>query len=114
MRRFILLLVLNLHNKNCNTLTFFHFSIAVKKEDNPETKTQAHQKSIPIALLAVFLTLGLVGLLAAAVKCGSKRISREIDNVSIASSEISNASCTTIADTEVKEQTRKSSGVQQV
>lgn len=47
------------------------------------------------------MTMGLVGLLAAAVKCGSKRISREMDNVSIASSEASSSSCVTTTDLEV-------------
>ncbi|KAF2903298.1 hypothetical protein ILUMI_02887 [Ignelater luminosus] len=73
----------------------------VKKEEEIKEEIRASEKSIPIALLAILMTMGLVGLLAAAVKCGSKRISREMDNVSIASSEASSSSCVTTTDLEI-------------
>ncbi|KAK5646609.1 hypothetical protein RI129_005073 [Pyrocoelia pectoralis] len=72
-----------------------------KKEDIKQ-EIRSTAKSIPIALLAVLMTLGIVGLLAAAVRCGSKRLSREMDNISIASSESSTSSCSTHAEIELE------------
>lgn len=73
---------------------------AVTKEEEIKRSVQQSEKSIPIALLAIFMTMGLIGLLVAAIKCGSKRIANELDNVSIASSETSCGSCVTAIDGE--------------
>lgn len=84
-----------------------------KKEDIKQ-EIRSTAKSIPIALLAVLMTLGIVGLVAAAVRCGSKRISREMDNVSIASSDSSTSSCSTHAEIELESNNSTISKVKEV
>ncbi|KAF5298390.1 hypothetical protein FQR65_LT01168 [Abscondita terminalis] len=80
----------------------------IDKKDEIKQEARSSEKSIPIALLAVLMVLGIVGLVCAAVRCSTKRISKEMDNVSI-SSESSTASCTTNADVEADAANSKNS-----
>ncbi|KAF5293117.1 hypothetical protein FQA39_LY13727 [Lamprigera yunnana] len=81
-----------------------------KKENEIKQETRSSAKSIPIALLAILMVLGIVGLVCAAVRCSTKRTSKEMDNVSI-SSESSTSSCTTNADIEMETNSIKTSNL---
>ncbi|KAK4880412.1 hypothetical protein RN001_008558 [Aquatica leii] len=83
---------------------------ALDKKDEIKQEARSTAKSIPIALLAVLMVLGIVGLVCAAVRCSTKRISKEMDNVSI-SSDSSTASYTTNADVEADAISTKDSTV---
>ncbi|XP_018322435.1 uncharacterized protein LOC108735106 [Agrilus planipennis] len=85
----------------------------VNEEEEPpeEVSSTNNHKSIPLALLAILMTAGVVGLVAVAVKWSSKKARHDADNISIAS-EISTTSCSTIAEEEYNKDDKTSSKYQ--